>query len=118
MKRPVGFTVMALALGWLAIGGVANLFVGSTQGLLHFFALIYAITAIITAIGLWKMKIWAFPAYLAWMGAVILTMIAMQLGRFRNPWSVFLGFACFVIILLWLLARYVKRTLIKNIEHA
>jgi hypothetical protein len=116
MKRPVGFTIMALILGWLALAGAGNAFVGPAQGLLRFFALAYAIAACVAAVGLWRMRSWAFAAYLVWAGVVLLTMIAMQLGRYRVALPAFAGFACFVILLLWLLANYVKRSLNKVIE--
>ena len=109
---------MALALGWLAIAGIGNAFIGPAHGIIRFLALIYAITAIVAAIGLWKMRMWAFPAYLIWAMAVILTMIAMQFGQYKTNFLIFAGFGCFVIFLLWLLAKYVKGTLNKNVEHA
>jgi|WetSurMetagenome_2_1015567.scaffolds.fasta_scaffold814255_1 hypothetical protein len=118
MKRPPGFTIMALALGWLAFAGFGNAFIGITNGILRFLTLIYAITAIVTAIGLWKMRTWAFQSYLAWAVVVVFTMLAMQLGRFKSSLLLFVGFACFISILLWLSAKYVRRTLIKNIEQS
>lgn len=118
MKRPLGFTIMALFLGWLALAGIGNALIGPAQGLLRFFALAYAIAAIATAIGLWKMRSWTFTAYLAWAGVVMLTMIAMQLGPYRVALPAFVGFFCFILLLLWSLANYVKRTLNKGVEPA
>ena len=117
MKRPIGFTILAFFLCWLAVAGIGNVVVGPAQGILRLFALAYAITAIITAIGLWKMKSWAYTAYLAWAGVVIVTMIVMQLGHYKVAWLSFLGFACLVVLLLWLLASYVKRTFSKGLEN-
>lgn len=117
MKRPVGFTILALALSWVAIGGVANAIFRPMWELLRFIEMAYAITAIVAAIGLWKMRPWAFKAFLAWSGVVVVTMFAMQFGLYRIAMSAFVGFACFMLAILWLLATYVKQTLIKNVEQ-
>ncbi len=107
---------MALFLGWLALAGIGNAFIGPARGLFRIFALAYALSAIITALGLWRMKSWAFTAFLSWAGVVILTMIAMQLAEYRISLLAFVGFGCFIVLVLWLLARYVKRTLSKGVE--
>jgi hypothetical protein len=118
MKRPIGFTILALVLGWLAFAGVGNAIFGPAQGIMRFFAIAYGIAAIMVAIGLWKMKDWAFVAFLTWAGVVVIMMIAMQCWEFRIAMPSFIGFACFVVILLWLLATYVKRTLSRMSNQA
>ena len=116
MKRPIGFTILAFVLGWLAVGGVVNAVMRPMSGLLRFFELAYAVTAIVAAIGIWKMRAWAFVSFLVWTGVVVLTMFALQYGLYRIALQEFAGFACFMVIVLWLLASYVKRTLNKNVE--
>jgi len=117
MKRPIGFTVLALALGWVAVGGVGNALIRPMLGLLRFLELAYAITAIVAAIGLWKIRSWAFVAFLVWAVVVVLTMFALQYGLYRIAMLEFVGFACFIVILLLLLATYIKRALNRNVEQ-
>ena len=113
MKRPVGFTILALVLCWLALAGFGNAFVGPAQGGFRVLAMIYGIAAISSAVGLYKMSAWANTALSIWAGVMVLTMIVMQLGQYRAALPVFVGFACIVLFLLWLIIRYVKRTLNK-----
>jgi hypothetical protein len=78
MKRPVGITVLALLLGWLAIGAFvltmtaeALAELGIRWQLVRLGALAYGLCAIVAAVGLWKMRRWGYLAFVAWVGAVL-----------------------------------------------
>ena len=108
-KRPIGFIILALFLGWLSIAAFVNAFFG-LGNLNPILALLYGVTAIITAAGLWKMKSWTFTAYLAWCATVILMMVVMQMGYiYRLPLPMFIAFACFLITIISLIGIYIKR---------
>jgi hypothetical protein len=111
MKRPIGFTLLALVLIWLAFAGVGSVFFGPAQGIMRFLGIAYAVASFSTAIGLWKMRDWAYISFLAWEGVVVVMMFVMQLWSARIAMSSFVGFACFVVIILWMSATYVKNTL-------
>jgi len=118
MKRPTGFTMLAVLLGWLTLAGVGNAVIGPAHGVLRILALAYAVAAGATAFGLWKVRAWAFSAFLAWALVVVLMMVAMQQAQFRIPWPAFFGFACFIVLILALLAFYVRRSLRKIVEQS
>lgn len=114
MQRPFGITILSVALGCLAV-------VGFTNGLLEFIAdrtftspafafvaFFYGITALISAIALWGMKVWAYWAFLGWVGAAVLTLLYYQLYLFRLGWLSFSGAVAVVVLLLALLERYVR----------
>jgi hypothetical protein len=116
IKRPAGFTVLSIFLGWFALTGLLNPFV-SNSTINPILALLYGITALIVAIGLWKIKPWSFKAYLTWCGFVVLTMISMQLNyAFQMTLLIFLAFACFLLILLFLIGMYIRNKLKTLIE--
>jgi hypothetical protein len=107
--RPIGFIILALLLGWLSISSFVGVFLG-VSNLNPILALLYGVTAIITATGLWKMKSWTFTAYLSWCAAVILMMIVMQMGYiYRLPLPMFIAFACVLITIISLIGIYIKK---------
>jgi len=115
-KRPIGFTILAIILWWLTLGGIAN--AALHMGGMHpIWPLAYAVTAFVAALGLWKVKAWAFQAFLAWSTVVVLVMFVMQHGHFKVPLPMFIGFACFMLVLLSLGAFYIKKTIIKTVEE-
>jgi hypothetical protein len=91
-SRPAGATLLALALGWLAIAGFGNALVWRSlphgadarvsprlsaavdalqPPLLSALALICGVTACIASIGVWRLRPWKARAFLAWSASVI-----------------------------------------------
>jgi uncharacterized membrane protein (DUF2068 family) len=91
--------------------GVGSVIFGPAQGIMRFLGIAYAVASFSAAIGLWKMRDWAFVAFLAWAGVAVVIMFVMQLWPARIAMSSFVGFACFVVIILLMSATYVKITL-------
>jgi len=120
LKRPVGLTILALLLGWLAIGAFGLSLTAETLTQLHarwqlvrLGALVYGLTAVVAAVGLWKLRRWGYLAFLAWI-AVVLTMVLWWPAVFPQPvmpwWGAFLWIAI-VGALLVPLALYVRRAI-------
>ena len=134
IRRPVGATILSLLLGWLAIAGFANAIVwrmaplafdqplprrlatvvASLQSpILTIVALAYGATALMAAIGLWRMRPWMARAFLAWVGVVavlfawMLTIPIAEPSTARLLVGALFGFV--VVALLLVLYRYVKQ---------
>jgi hypothetical protein len=118
VKRPVGITVLALLLGWLALGAFVLTMTAEALAelqvrweLVRVGALAYGLTAAVAATGLWKRRRWGYLAFLAW-AAVVLTMVLWWPAIFPRPifpwWAAFLWVA---LMAAWLipLAGYVRR---------
>ena len=118
MKRPVGFTVLAVVLCWVAVPGVCNALIGPARGVFRLLALAYAINAVVTAVGLWMARKWAFTAFLSWGGVMMLNMAGLQQVQVGAPWPLFCVSACFAILLVSLLAFYIRRTLVRLMKPA
>lgn len=119
MKRPSGITVLALLLGCLALGAFVLTMTAEALAepnirwqLVRLGALTYGLTAAVASIGLWKLRRWAFVAFLAW------TIVVVSIGlwwpavfptRTVPWWTALLWFALAGAILVPL-ARYVRRT--------
>lgn len=121
--RPRGLTVLALALGWLALAGFVNAAAAllapqppfwspttaATNGAL---ALLYGATALAAAIGIWRLKPWAILYLRIWIAVVLVMMVWFMLGPFSGgPLAGIVAFALLVVSLLWLLHRYASRKL-------
>ncbi|HEX9936624.1 MAG TPA: hypothetical protein VGB15_05860 [Longimicrobium sp.] len=130
MRRPTGFTLLALVLGQLAFSALANtglmvvaVATGGNYGNvpLALGAAAYAVTAGVATVGLWRVAPWALRAYLAW-GAAVLAFMGlfvlappplMQESR-EQGWPhplQFAAFFLFIIVLLWLPVPYIRRRL-------
>jgi uncharacterized membrane protein (DUF2068 family) len=120
LKRPVGLTILALLLGWLAIGAFVLSLTAETMAQLHarwelvrLGALVYGLTAVVAAIGLWRLRRWGYLAFLAWI-AVVLSMSLWWPAVFPQPvmpwWTAFLWIGI-VGALLVPLALYVRRAI-------
>ena len=124
-KRPIGMTILCLGLGWLTLGALGNAaFLMPAVGFpapMIALALAYAATAGAAAVGLWRMKSWGLTAFRAW-GVVLLCLMVGFLwasplativhgNLVENP----LGFLAFIVVMVlvyWLLHRYIKRRLL------
>jgi uncharacterized membrane protein (DUF2068 family) len=126
--------VLALALGWLAIGGFGNALVwrgaaaslqvpdssrpaqfvaALSSPLFTGIALAYGATALLACIGIWRMRPWMATAFAVW-GAVVTLMgvwLVTALPGDLLAGGVFVGIAFVVgcVALLWVGYRYVRR---------
>jgi hypothetical protein len=118
MKRPIGMTLLSLLLVWLALGGVIFsvaspilAWAGLPWMLYEIAGLLYAASATVAAVGVWKLTPWAYPAFVVWLmlalaaGSLpLLTFPASEDSRWMLPlgWVLILGS-------LWPCARYIRR---------
>src|SRR5262245_3425729 len=78
-RRPLGVTISALALGWLALTGVGNAGTRfSSEPVLAILAMIYAVTAGAACVGLWRSRPFGLLAFRAW--ALSLLLMLLWLG--------------------------------------
>ncbi len=118
MKRSVGLTILAILLFLQSIACFANL-VGGVQpktAITQILTALYGTSALITATGLWKIKPWAYKAFLILAAVVVGTLLDFQFGRFgmyKAPIPAFILFALFVFTLLWLMTKYFKKKTLK-----
>ena len=120
MKRPIGFTISALILTWIAITGFMNgwgILSNPATGnslLTGYIALIYAVAAIISAFGLWMMKKWSVIAVRCWMAACLLFIIIPEDIRnqmMQGGIAGMLGFFVFISIVFWFFDHYINSKL-------
>ncbi len=116
MKRPKGFAVLSILLAYFAVAG-------TTKGLIliapngyfpAILSVIYGLTAIASALGLWIFRPWALHATVAWSITTILLMFNYQFGAngtYTMPLKSFLSLAFIMILLLVLMLYYVKKKL-------
>jgi hypothetical protein len=92
VPRPLGATLLALLLGWLALGGFGNAFVWRTlpaafdpplptrlaafvemlqSPVFSFLSFMYGVTAVVAAIGIWWLRPWMRIAFLCWSAFVV-----------------------------------------------
>jgi hypothetical protein len=98
-KRPIGISLLSLALGWLALAGFLSAVVfiapsgirkflelAAPGGRLWLFAgaVLYGTTAAAASVGLWRMAPWALRAFVLWTGSVALLVVLMMI---TPPWS-------------------------------
>jgi len=115
LKRPTGFIILSLIFGWLALAGIGNgiIIFNKPHGFLPAsIVFLYGITALGSAIGLWKFRPWAYYATISWSITVLVVMFNMQFGMYgiyTLPLHLFALAAIFAITLLLLLLFYVKK---------
>ena len=123
MKRPVGFTLLALLFAWLALGGfgfawasprtdpaqVAAL--GLRVPVMVAIGLLYGGAASAAAVALWRVAAWAPRAILIWGGCLVAGMVAFQamIGIAGEPWWLVLLPHLMFGALVLALFRYVER---------
>ena len=131
-RRPMGITLLALILGWLALAGFANALLAplvfgggfaahlfrtspvGTATLVCILALAYGITALIAAVGLWRMETWAARGFLAWaIAAVCVCLFFLLSASVPAPWFVSLAFVVFIALLLGAVWSHIGR----QIDH-
>lgn len=120
MKRPIGFTVLALVMGWLGISAFLNAWAFFTGGEIALpiallpLMILYGITALATMVGIWKMRYWVLIALKSWMAICGFSLLAM--GYYFNTFILggvlgLLGFVIFISVLFAFLYGYVERNI-------
>ena len=116
MKRPRGFTVLSFLFVFVSVGSIGTGIrlsesYGSIPGLL---AYVYCLVALLTAVGLWTCRRWAFHAAIIWSITALLRIFNMQFGldtTYALPLQFFILYALILSALCVLLLYYVKRVL-------
>lgn len=121
----MGITILSLVMAWLtlsAIGNAAVILIPAYNDPLpdYFavFAVAYGIAAAATTAGLWRMKPWTLTAFRAWGAACVALLVAffvvsrmdqilLVYPEERVPF--FAGFIGSVILIYWLLHRYIRK---------
>ncbi len=123
MKRHIGLTISAIIFAWLAITGFMNgwailsVSTESAPNLTGYIAMIYAIAAAVSAVGLWLMKQWAVIAIRCWLGACLLFLIVpedMRNKMMQGGIAGMLGFFVFIIVIFWLFDRFVRSKILNQ----
>jgi hypothetical protein len=118
LKRPLGITVLALALGLLGIGAFVLALTAEALAelqvrwqLVRVGALVYGLTAVVAAVGLWRLRPWGYLAFLAW-SAVVLSAVLWWPAVFPGPvvrWWAGILWVVLIGLLVVPLALYVRR---------
>jgi uncharacterized membrane protein (DUF2068 family) len=107
-KRPIGFTILALGLWWLAAAG----FIGAAmvpEGIeVRAVSGIYGVAALVAGIALWQQKRWAPTAFAAWSCVVLAGGLVFDVILNLGPTIKGAAFIVVFGLLLWLLYRYVR----------
>ena len=114
MKRPFGFTLLSLFLLSLSFAAVGNLLVGYKTWDMKILIAAYGLTAFAAALGLWRFKEWAYRAFCSWSVVVLLLNFDLQFGAagmFHLPIIAFIPWTVFVLLLLYLPAKYIRNRL-------
>lgn len=119
MRRPLGMSILAVALAWIALGGVglslaSPVFatVGVPWMLYRIAGLTYGAAALVAAVGVWKLTPWAHRAFQVWVTtALIAGSLPLLTGRAaaQSWWMLPLGWALLLAVLLPL-AGYVRKS--------
>ena len=115
-KRTSGITVLSLILGWLSLAGFGNYYVMLSNPnygtpAISYVALAYGCMALLTCIGLWKMKQWAYKSFLLWCAIVIIFGFIYQYSIGGIPLWQFALFLLLIGTIMFTVARYVQRAL-------
>ena len=114
MQRPLGATVLSILLVALGVAGFGNAYFMVTESeygapVLAAVAVLYGITALGSAVGLWRRKRWAYPAFLLWTVVVLLGAIVLQVLIAQVDWIKVAGFLLVIGTVLYFVARYVRK---------
>jgi hypothetical protein len=114
MQRPLGATILAVSLVVLALAGFGNAYVMVTEfeygaPILAAVAFMYGISALSAAIGVWRRKPWAYPAFLLWAAVAFFGAVAFQLLIAQLAWIKVAGFLLVLGLVLYFVARYVRK---------
>ena len=118
-KRTLGITVLSLFLGLKSLNGFVYFYEIMANPNYSMLAISYVdlvvlvggIIALITCVGLWKMKPWAYNSFLLWCAAVIAFSFIFQFYIFGMLLWQFALYILFIGTILFAIARYVRRVL-------
>jgi uncharacterized membrane protein (DUF2068 family) len=108
-KRPIGFTILALALCLLSFAGIANSFVFSDPIAMRALAVAYGVAGLIAGVAIWQRRTWASMAFVIWSCIVLVSGVTFDILFNLGP---SLRGTVFVLVLagvLWLAYRYVRK---------
>ena len=129
MKRPAGFTLLALLFAWLTIAGFAYAIAAQTAkpdqlaawhlrpAILTLMGLAYGTSAAAVTLGLWRAAPWTSNAIVVWGVSLLLNIAALQamIGVAGEPWWMVSVPYLLFLVLVGTLSRYArKRTLIAD----
>ena len=107
-------------LAWLSVGALVMAMTAETLAatgdrwrLVQVGALLYSVAAAVAAFGLWKLRRWAYVAFVGWVATVLAIGLwwPASFPRFTLPqWAAWLWIAVVAAIMLPL-GRYVRRTI-------
>jgi uncharacterized membrane protein (DUF2068 family) len=119
--RPAGLSLLATVLILLALAAfvlaltaeAVAMLEGARWRLIQVGALIYGVTAIVAAVGLWRLRRWGYLAFVGWVGAVLLAglLTPVVVPRSHLPWWASLVWIGLVALIALPLARYVRRAI-------
>ena len=110
-KRPLGISILALALGYLSCVGMIGAFVVPDLGATFRAAfLFYAISAAVAGYALWRQRRWAAMAFGVWSLAFLVNLIMFDLVLNLGPTMKGVGFLVGASVLLALACQYVRKS--------
>ena len=122
MKRPFGITIFALVLVGLGLCAIVLAMTAETLAatgarwrLVQVGALAFGLTAAVAALGLWKLRRWAYVSFVGWVATVLAVGLwwpAAFPGLTLPQWAAWLWIAV-VAALMLPLGRYVRRTIVR-----
>jgi hypothetical protein len=116
LKRPRGFTVLSLLFVFVSVGsiGTAIRLSESDGSIPKILAFVYCLAALVSAMGLWTCRRWAFHAAIIWSITALLRIFNMQFGSdttYALPLQFFILYALILSTLCVLLLYYVKNVI-------
>ncbi len=113
MIRPRGFTILSVLFAFSTVGAIgAGLRITASFGFVPgSLCFINGLAALISAIGLWLCRPWAFHALIIYSILALLRIFNMQFGlpNYNIPLQYFIPYAIFVGVLFVLLLYYVRK---------
>jgi hypothetical protein len=120
MKRPLGISILCFILLWLSVAGFLNgVFLFNKSNIFYLIfsigGYLYGISALLTAISLWKMKSSSVYFFVSWAVILFIWLLFIQFFILRFPLLNLFAFIVIMSVILILVAKYIiKRTKLKN----
>jgi hypothetical protein len=116
LERPRGFTILSFLFVFFSVGSIgAGIRLSELYGIIPgILAFVYCFAALLTAVGLWKCRRWAFHAAAIWSITALLRISNMQFGldpTYALPLQFFILYALILSALCVLLLYYVRKVL-------
>ena len=123
MKRPLGATILAVCLGSIAIGQLSTLSrrtfwpLSEPEHVVEILAAVAAVVAGVGAIGLWRLRPWAFQSVVAF-GALIVALTTYDAAVIRHAEAFELTTVLVIQGLFFgLMARYVHWVVVSRVRE-